>query len=89
MGVEDDFEEIHIIDLQVSNQTKKDVFKQLIEVHKLNKSDIVVIGDDINSEIKAAIELGIDCYLYDRANISSINSDIPVISNFGELAQLI
>lgn len=89
LGIKDDFEEIQIIDLQVTNKTKKDVFKQIIEKHELNKSDIVVIGDDKNSEIKAATELGIDCFLYDRENITSVNSDIPVISNFSELAQLI
>lgn len=89
LGIEDDFEEIHIIDLQVSNQTKKDVFGHIIKKHNFNKKDVVVIGDDLSSEIKAALELNIDCYLYHRNKKEAVNSEIPTIATFSQLIPLI
>lgn len=66
LGIRHDFKEIFIIDLQQSNQTKKDIFELILGKYKLTKKEILIIGDDITSEIQAGKELGIDTVIYDR-----------------------
>ena len=86
LGIENDFEEIHIIDPLTSQNTKKDVFSNILERHHLKKPEVLVVGDDIDSEIKAAGELGIDAVLYDRnETILRINGIIK-ISDFRDLS---
>ncbi|MFL5748479.1 MAG: HAD family hydrolase [Niastella sp.] len=66
MGLQNDFREIHIVDPSTSNKTKKDVFVEIILRHRYAKEDVLVIGDDLQSEIKAAQELGLDVVWYDK-----------------------
>jgi putative hydrolase of the HAD superfamily len=68
LGIEDDFKHIHIVDPDVSQQTKKDVFEEIMRTHDYLVGDLLVIGDDPESEIKAAKALRIDTFLYDPAN---------------------
>jgi putative hydrolase of the HAD superfamily len=68
LGIEQDFKTIHIVDPEVNQQTKKDVFAMIMEKHNYVPEDLLVIGDDPESEIKAAKALGIDTFLYDPAN---------------------
>jgi len=86
LGIENDFEEIHIIDPLTSQNTKKDVFSDILERHHLKKSEVLVVGDDIDSEIKAAGELGIDAVLYDRNGTNLKINGIIKISDFGDLS---
>jgi putative hydrolase of the HAD superfamily len=85
LGVQDDFEEIFIIDPGKSDITKKDIFSKILTNNKYEVADVLVVGDDLNSEIKAANELGIDSVLYDykRENIKIENQ--AVISDFRDL----
>ncbi|MDF2433147.1 MAG: hypothetical protein JWP44_2778 [Mucilaginibacter sp.] len=71
LGIENDFQEIHIVDPEISKQTKKDVFADIMERHGYYAGDVLVIGDDPESEIKSANELGIDTFLFDPENIHS------------------
>jgi len=50
---------------------------------------VLVVGDDLHSEIKAAQELGIDAVLYDRDNLHRELPDIKRINNFRVLVELI
>ncbi len=68
LGIGDDFKAIHIVDPEVSPKTKKDIFAEIMEVHGYEPEEILVIGDDPESEIKAAKALGIDTFLYDPEN---------------------
>ena len=68
LGIEQDFAEIHIVDPELSNKTKKDVFADILKRHDLTAGEVLVIGDDPESEIKAATELGIETFLYDPEN---------------------
>lgn len=68
LGIEKDFAEIHIVDPELSTQTKKEVFADILQRHQLTVAEVLVIGDDPESEIKAAIELGIETFLYDPEN---------------------
>jgi len=68
LGIGDDFEEIHIVDPEMSALTKKDVFAGIMKRHHYDAEDLLVIGDDPESEIKAALGLGIDTFLFDPGN---------------------
>jgi len=68
LGIEGDFKHIHIVDPDVSQQTKKDVFAEIMQTHNYASDDLLVIGDDPESEIKAAKALTIETFLYDPAN---------------------
>ncbi|RZK20275.1 MAG: hypothetical protein EOO86_04930 [Pedobacter sp.] len=63
LGIADDFEEVHVVDVSVTN--KKQAFIDLIDKHQLNKDEILIVGDDAQSEIKFGLELGIETFLLD------------------------
>jgi putative hydrolase of the HAD superfamily len=84
MGIDQDFKEIHIVDVETA--TKKDVFADIIKRNGYAVSDILVIGDDPESEIKAANELGIDAVLYDKLNRFPHLQGLPKISDYKHLA---
>jgi len=67
LGIANDFEEVHVVD--VSSTNKKERFEMLIDHHQLNKDDILIIGDDAESEIKFGLELGITTFLLDPENL--------------------
>jgi len=67
LGIADDFEEVHVVDVSTSN--KKKTFEMLIDQHQLNKDDILIIGDDAESEIKFGLELGMTTFLLDPENL--------------------
>ena len=62
------FKEIHIVDPSTTDKTKKDVFADIIHRNGYANSEVLVVGDDPASEIKAAQELKIDAVLYDKVN---------------------
>ena len=65
LGIEKDFQEIFIPDPYTSELTKTDVFEQILNKYHYEPSEILVIGDNPESEIASAKELGIATYLYD------------------------
>ncbi len=89
MGIEQDFKEIHIVDPATSNKTKKDVFAEIIYRNKYQLAEVLVVGDDLHSEIKAAKELGIDTVLYDKFNLQDSNSSQNRITDFNELSEFL
>lgn len=70
LGISKDFEEIHIADPLLSPKTKKDIFRDIMMRHEYEPSHLLVIGDDPESEIQAANELGIESVLYDKINFN-------------------
>jgi len=67
LGIADDFEEVHVVDVSTTN--KKEAFKLLIDQYNLKTDDILIIGDDAESEIKFGLELGITTFLLDPENL--------------------
>ena len=65
LGIAGDFRKVYIVDPETTKQTKKDIFQLIMEDFGLKKEDMLVIGDDPDSEIQAAVSLGIDCFLFD------------------------
>ncbi|MDX8339806.1 HAD family hydrolase [Draconibacterium sp. IB214405] len=89
LGIREDFKEIVILDLQESDQTKKDIFEYLLEKYKLPKDAILIVGDDIKSEVQAGKELGIDTVIYDRLEKYSNTAYANRIENFAELEKFL
>lgn len=88
LNIENDFREIHIVDPQISKKTKKDVFRDVLERFDLKTQNILIIGDDPDSEIKAGNELGIHTVLYDKLNLNPKSLNIR-ITNFKELQKIL
>lgn len=85
LGIENDFVEIHVVDPSISQKTKKDIFMDILNRKELAKQDVLVVGDDLESEIKAALALGIETVLYDKENkYQQTDADFK-INNFIEL----
>lgn len=65
LGIEQDFKEIHIVDPDTSTKTKQHVFGEIITTYGYAAEELLVIGDDPESEIRAANSLGIPTFLFD------------------------
>lgn len=89
LHIRDNFEEIHIVDPQISSQTKKDIFKDILLRNGYYPEEVMVVGDDPDSEIKAATELGIDTVLYNKINQHLDRNDLTAITDFGQLTRFI
>jgi putative hydrolase of the HAD superfamily len=87
LGIEKDFKEIQILDLSVSGTQKIDVFKDFIKRYDFEKSEIIVIGDDPDSEIRSARDLGLDSVLYDHDFRTPSGVFSPIISDYHQLPE--
>jgi len=85
LNIENDFLEIYIIDPIQSKLTKKDIFLKLLIDYRLNVHEVLVIGDDLDSEIKASNDMGIDTILYDRESKHTGIENQKTISSFKDL----
>lgn len=83
MGIASDFKEIHIVNPVESS--KKQVFADILNRYNYKPDDVLVVGDDPESEIAAAKALGIPTVLYDKDNIMDASEADFKISNFTEL----
>lgn len=89
LELQKDFEACFVVDPMLSPLTKKDIFEVIMDDYHLKPEEVLVLGDDIHSEIKAAQELGIDAVVYDYTGEGSQLSGYHVISNYEELRDLI
>ena len=85
LGLQNDFEAYFIVDPAVSELTKKDVFVTIMQQYHLKTEEILVVGDDIHSEIQAARDLGIDAVVYDFNGAAKKLNGYQVISHYDEL----
>ena len=70
---------------QLPKKIKKDIFREIVERHGYDKKDVIIVGDDLRSEIKAAQDLGIDAVLYDKLRLYVEEKSVARITDFGEL----
>ncbi|MVN91668.1 HAD family hydrolase [Mucilaginibacter aquatilis] len=89
LNITNDFTEIHINDPELTKDTKKEVFQDIMLKYTFKPQEILVIGDDPESEIKAALDLGIPTVLYDRNSSYAQQKADHRISNFKELPKVI
>ncbi|MDO9256777.1 MAG: HAD family hydrolase [Bacteroidales bacterium] len=85
LDLEKDFENIFVIDPSRTTLAKKDIFEKIIADYGFKTEDVLVVGDDINSEIKAAQELGIETVVYDFNLEHTENKVLTIITDFREL----
>ena len=83
--MEEGFKKIHIVDPSTSDRTKKDVFAEIMKRHGYASSALLIVGDDLHSEIKAAQDLEIDTVLYDKHHLHEGTTLVPRISDFKQL----
>lgn len=81
------FDEIHVVDVEKSS--KKEMFAEILKRHDYQPDEVLVVGDDTDSEIKAALELSARPVLYDKINLSPDYNACPRITDFKELDQFI
>ena len=79
------FQEIHIVDPLLEARTKKDVFSDILIRYAYQPDEVLVIGDDPDSEIKAAHALEIPTILYDALGRHPEWNLSKRIINYGEL----
>jgi putative hydrolase of the HAD superfamily len=89
MNLAADFKEIHIVDPSTSDRTKRDVFADILQRHHYAPGEVLVVGDDLHSEIAAAGQLGIDAVLYDNLRRHGEVAPLHTITSFKELAALL
>lgn len=91
MNLEKDFKEIFIIDPMSTDEKKKDVFIKIMQQHHYKKDEMLIVGDDADSEIKAARELNIDSVLIDKLHRYDNRKNIAsfVTSDLEELVKLL
>ena len=89
LGIEHDFDGIYIIDHSVSDDTKKSKFAEIMADNSFVPADILVVGDDPASEIRAAKELGIDAVLYDSLALYSDMEETPKINRLADLINFV
>lgn len=89
LGIEKDFENIYIIDPAGTKKNKKDIFETILSQYLYNNADLLVVGDDINSEIRASQELGIDPVLFDYKMQLQPSEKLPVIYHLKDLLRFL
>lgn len=68
LGVENDFKKVVIVDPDTSDKNKKDIFQEIMQEFGYQPEELLVVGDDPESEIKHGAALGIRTFLYDPEN---------------------
>jgi len=89
LNIEADYKEVLVNDPETTEDTKKEVFQSLIEKYNLNPQEVLVIGDDPESEIKAGNDLQMPTVLYDRMNEYEDKHAKHHIHHYSELAAII
>ncbi len=85
LGIEKDFEAIFVIDPDQSTLTKRDLFEKILTDYNFTTQEVLVVGDDLNSEILHAKALGIDTVLYDYRTQFQESEGQKVICNHKDL----
>lgn len=83
------FKEIFIVDPTNDDRKKKDIFEEIISKYNYAVDEVLVIGDDPDSEIMGGHELGLDTVLYDRDNRGEKSVATYTISSYHQLQDII
>jgi putative hydrolase of the HAD superfamily len=88
LNIEGDFKEVHIIDNTTTDKVKKDLFAEIMKMHNYKPEEVLIIGDDPESEINGGNELGIETVLYDKYNKHPTSNATYVINDFSDLQNI-
>ena len=86
LGIANDFNEVHVVN--PVETSKKEVFADILTRYDYAPHEVLVVGDDPESEIKAAKELGIPTVLYDKNGITDPAEADYKIDHFAQLKDI-
>lgn len=86
LGITEDFKEVHVVN--PVETTKKEVFADILKRHNYLPEEVLVVGDDPESEIAAAKALGIPTVLYDKENVQDAAAADYKIDHFAQLKSI-
>ena len=86
LGIANDFKEIHVVNPTLTN--KEEVFSAILHRNGYTPDEVLVVGDDPESEIAAAKALGIPTVLYDKNDNFSVEEADYKISHFADLKNI-
>jgi putative hydrolase of the HAD superfamily len=66
LSLREDFQDAIVVDPELTDKTKLHAFKDIISKYDLKPEEVLIIGDDADSEIKAGNDLGMPTYLRDE-----------------------
>lgn len=87
LGIRGEFKEVHVVNPVLTN--KQNVFADVLERNGYSANEVLVVGDDPESEIAAAKALNITTVLYDPVNKYDIKEADYKISGYGEFAAIV
>lgn len=67
LGIRNEFKEVHVVNPVIT--TKKDVFNDILQRYGYQPNEVLVVGDDPESEIAAAGTLQIPTVIYDPSDL--------------------
>ncbi len=89
IGIRKDFKKVIIIDPDTTSKTKKDVFAEIMRENNYTPGEVMVIGDDPNSEIKFANQLGMPSVLYDKEHRHPDTEATHTINHYQQLINIV
>lgn len=89
LNLASDFTEIQVVDPSTTSKTKQDVFQDILSRHNYQPAEVVVVGDDPESELKGGAALGLVTVLYDKINLNPGTTAYPRITDFSQLKHYI
>ncbi|RYY33135.1 MAG: HAD family hydrolase [Sphingobacteriaceae bacterium] len=84
-----DFKKVYIVDPQTTDKTKRHFFLNILEKYNYSKDEVLVVGDDPESEIKEAKAIGIKTVLYDPQHKYTTADADHVITNHQQIQELL
>ncbi|GAB2686806.1 hypothetical protein GCM10027037_06040 [Mucilaginibacter koreensis] len=85
-----DYQETIVVDPEKTDKKKLDAFKEIITKYNLKPEEVLVVGDDVESEIKAGKDLGMPTYLRDEKGdypAGTATYQYPTLEHMSELFQ--
>jgi putative hydrolase of the HAD superfamily len=86
LGIEADFKEVHVVN--PVETSKKAIFAEILKRYNYTPGEVLVVGDDPESEIAAARALNIRTVLYDKQNAFDVTHADYKISHFKQLLNI-
>jgi putative hydrolase of the HAD superfamily len=87
LGITTDFKEVHVVN--PVETSKKEVFADILKRYDYKPKEVLVVGDDPESEIAAAKALDIPTVLYDKTDKFSNEEADYKISHYSQLARIV
>ena len=89
MKIEQDYNEIFVVDPDTTDKSKRDLFDEIISKSGYATSDVFIIGNNPDSEVLAAQELGAHPILFDVDDRYEARQGVTKVNGFKELLAIL